>query len=308
MAALLAAGAAASMVWTLYYYLEFNNERKKTHEKLNDWMYQGVEKTSWSDSLSDKIDNTSWAKKMRPRLGQASLDMKPSEYGSILFLAVVLLFIVLKIFAGIESTLISGVLSLVLVPLGSHLFLRSRKHIYAQRVDNQLSETCRLLSSAARAGLSIPQGLRLVVQEMPSPIKNELGRVVREIELGRDLEGALNDFLDRLNTKDVKVFVNALIIQRRAGGDLAKVMNEMAATMEERKIIHQTISAVTAQARTSAYALPMISLLIALMLSKMIEGFYDLFTSIPGMIVLLLFVSLQALGVVLVRKFSNIKV
>jgi tight adherence protein B len=308
MAVLLAAGAAASAVWAIYYYLTFNSERKQAHEKLNDWMYQGIEKSSWSDSLSDKIDGTMWAAKTKPKLEQASLEMKPSEYGSILFLAALILFIVLKMMVGMQSTLLALSLSIGLVPLGSKLFLKSRQHIYAQRMDNQLSEVCRLLSSAARAGLSIPQGLQLVVQEMPAPVKTELGRVVREVELGRDMEEALRELLERVNTRDMQVFVNALIIQRRAGGDLAKVMSEMAATMEERKIIHQTIRAVTAQARTSAYALPLISLLIAFMLSKMIDGFWDLFATIPGVILLAIFIALQALGVFLVRKFSNIRV
>lgn len=308
MAAFFAAGAAASIVWAIHYYLTFKSEHKKAHETLNDWMYQGVEKTSWSDSLSDKIDSTSWAEKMRPKLEQASLDMKPSEYGSILFGAAIVLFIMLKMMAGIESILIVTALTTSLVPLGGKFFLKSRRHIYAQRMDNQLSEACRLLSSAARAGLSIPQGLQLVVSEMPAPIKTELGRVVREVELGRDMEESLQDLLKRVDTRDVQVFVNALIIQRRAGGDLAKVMSEMANTMEERKIIQQTIRAVTAQARSSAYALPMISLLIAFMMSNMIDGFWDLMLTIPGMILLTIFVALQILGVILVRKFSNIRV
>ncbi|MGF7089320.1 tight adherence protein B [Kroppenstedtia sanguinis] len=308
MGALLAAGAAVSAVWAIYYYLTLNSERKKAHEMLNEWMYQGVEKSSWSDSLSDKIDGTSWAKKVKPKLERASLEMKPSEYGSLLFGAAIILFIVLKMAAGIDSVLLTLILTVGLVPVGSKLFLKSRQNIYAQRMDNQLSEACRLLSSAARAGLSVPQGLQLVVNEMPAPIQTELGRVVREMELGRDMEEALQDLLQRINTRDMQVFINALIIQRRAGGDLAKVMSEMAATMEERKIIHQTIRAVTAQARTSAYALPMISLLIAFMLSKMIDGFWDLFTTLPGMILLAIFCALQVLGVVLVRKFSNIRV
>ena len=51
----------------------------------------------------------------------------------------------------------------------------------------------------------------------------------------------------------------------------------------------------------------MISLLITFMLSKMIDGFWDLFTTLPGMILLAIFCALQVLGVVLVRKFSNIR-
>ncbi|SDW87745.1 tight adherence protein B [Marininema mesophilum] len=308
MSALLIAGAAACAIWALHYYLLLSNERKKAHDKLNDWMYKGLEKSSWSDSLADRVDGTEWAKKMRVKLDQASLDLKPSDYGSFLAMGLIGMIFIMNMMVGIESILVCVLISIVTVPVGSTAFLRSRQHIYAQRLDNQLSEACRLLSSAARAGLSIPQGLQLVVQEMPSPIKVELGRVVREIELGKDLEESVRDLQQRVNTNDIQVFANALIIQRRAGGDLARVMSEMASTMEERKIIHQTIRAVTAQARTSAYALPAISILIALMLSKMIDGFWELMSSLPGMIILGVFGLLQVLGVVLVKKFSQIRV
>lgn len=308
MTVLLSAGSAACAVWALYFYLSFRNQREEAHKHLNKLIYHGTEKASWSDSLSDKIDDSSWAKKIHPKLERASVKMKPSEYGSLLFGTAIILFIVLKMVVGIESIILTLILSTGLVLIGSRIFLKSRQNIYAQRMDNQLSEACRLLSSAARAGLSVPQGLQLVVNEMSAPIKIELGRVVREIELGREMEESLQDLLKRISTRDMQVFINALIIQRRAGGDLAKVMSEMASTMEERKIIHQTIRAVTAQARSSAYALPMISLLITFMLSKVIDGFWDLFITLPGMILLAIFIGLQALGVILVHKFSNIRV
>src|SRR5690606_9285570 len=112
---------------------------------------------------------------------------------------------------------------------------------------------CRLLSSAARAGLSIPQGLELAVKELPAPIRNELGVVVQELQLGRHLEGALQKLLKRVHSQDLNVFVNALIIQQRSGGDLARVMAQMASTMEERKIISHIIRSFTPPSRYSAY-------------------------------------------------------
>ena len=165
-----------------------------------------------------------------------------------------------------------------------------------------------MLSSAARAGLSIPQGLELAVKELPAPIRNELEIVVQELQLGRHLEGALQELLKRVFSQDLHVFVNALIIQQRSGGDLARVMAQMASTMEERKIISQIIRSVTAQARYSAYLLPVISIFIVFMMSRMIEGFFDLFTTFFGMIIAGIFVVLQIIGVLLVRKISNIEV
>src|SRR5690606_21608129 len=95
---------------------------------------------------------------------------------------------------------ISIVIAIVAVPIGSHFFLRSRRFVYVSRLNGQLSEACRLLSSAARAGLSIMQGLELVVEEMPNPIRKELGTVVQEVRLGRSLESALKDFIKRFES------------------------------------------------------------------------------------------------------------
>ncbi|SEN63194.1 type II secretion system F family protein [Lihuaxuella thermophila] len=307
MIAVLGALSVFFVIWALYYYLLMKNIQKANNERIAKWVNRGVGEVRWSDSLADKIDQTSWAQKIQPQIEQASLNLRPSEYGSILFLAAIVLYFAFSLGLGVPA-LYSFILALLLTPLGSKLFLKSRKHIYANRLDAQLSEACRLLSSAARAGLSIQQGLELVVREMPPPVKNELGMVVREVQLGRDLESALKELLERVNSRDIQVFVNALIIQRRAGGDLGRVMSEMAITMEERKIIQQTVKAVTAQARYSAYALPLISIFVVFMLSKLIDGFFDLFKSTIGIIIIAVFVIMQVVGIILVRQIANIKV
>lgn len=195
-----------------------------------------------------------------------------------------------------------------LVPFISKMFLESRRNIYVRRVESQLSEVCRLLSSAARAGLSIPQGLELVVKEMAPPVRDELAIVVRELQLGKDLEKSLQDLYRRVNSRDVRIFINALIIQQRAGGDLGAVLGEMAGTMEERKIISKTIDASISQSKYTAYFLPVISALMVYMMSQMIDDFFDFFTSMMGLVVLTIFVVMQVVGFLLIKKISDIKV
>ena len=306
---LLAAGSAFCFVWALYYALSIKNRRDEANEHIQSWFEeQGVKKESWSDSLSRKMNESQWGNRIRPKLENASLDIEPADYGAILFFAGMIILLALRL--GMNAPWwISIVIAIVAVPIGSHFFLRSRRFVYVSRLNGQLSEACRLLSSAARAGLSIMQGLELVVEEMPNPIRKELGTVVQEVRLGRSLESALKDFIKRFeSSRDLRVFANALIIQRRAGGDLARVMSQMANTMEERKIIHQTIQSVTAQARYSAYALPIVSILIVFMMSRLIDGFCALFTTIPGIIILSIFVIMQVIGIIVVRKISDIKV
>ncbi|MEW9032160.1 MAG: type II secretion system F family protein [Planifilum fimeticola] len=272
LSALLAGGSLFFAAWSLYFLLNMRRDRSKT-----------------------------------PKLERASVRLRPAEYGGIVLVGGLLFGLILSWFLEVNQ-LICLVVGISLAPVASNLFLISRKHLYVSKIDDQLPEACRLLSSAARAGLSIPQGLELAVKELPAPIRNELEIVVQELQLGRHLEGALQELLKRVFSQDLHVFVNALIIQQRSGGDLARVMAQMASTMEERKIISQIIRSVTAQARYSAYLLPVISIFIVFMMSRMIEGFFDLFTTFFGMIIAGIFVVLQIIGVLLVRKISNIEV
>ncbi|MFS8512495.1 MAG: type II secretion system F family protein, partial [Planifilum fulgidum] len=251
LAALLAGGSLFFAVWSLYFLISMRRDRSKTRERLSRWIKRGSD-MRWSDSLVERLDQMAWAKKLQPKLERASIRLRPAEYGGIVLVGGFLFGLLLGWFLEINKW-ICLVIGFSLAPVASHLFLVSRRHLYVSKIDDQLPEACRLLSSAARAGLSIPQGLELAVKELPDPIRKELEIVVQELQLGRHLEGALRELLNRVYSQDLHVFVNALIIQQRSGGDLARVMAQMASTMEERKIVSQIMRSVMAQSRTSAY-------------------------------------------------------
>jgi tight adherence protein B len=306
MIAFLGAAAVFCGIMAIYYWIQYRQAKAQTAQVLERYVGTRAE-VRWSDRLADRLDQQEWAKKLEPQLKRASIQLRPSEYGALLVAAEI--FLVFFMYLGMDAPIgISLLVASILVPLGSRMLINSRKFLYARKIDAQLSEACRLLSSAARAGLSIPQGLELVVKEMNGPIQEELGIVVRELQLGRSLDVSLKEMLQRVHTRDLQVFVNALIIQRRAGGDLAKVLSEMASTMEERKIIHKTIDATIAQARYSAYLLPVMSVLIVILMSQMIDNFFDFFTSMFGIIVLVIFIIMQVIGFILIKKIADIKV
>ncbi|WP_124726342.1 type II secretion system F family protein [Staphylospora marina] len=306
MIALLGAAAVFCLMLALYHWIIYTREKAQTAEVLERYVGSRSE-TRWSDRLADRLDRQRWARRLEPKLLRASIRLRPSEYGVLLVGAGVVILLFMN--AGLGAPFgISLLVAVILVPFGSKMLMESRKFLYARKVDAQLSEVCRLMSSAARAGLSVPQALELVHNEMDGPIKEELGVVVRELRLGRNLDASLNEMLRRVNTRDLKVFANALIIQRKAGGDLARVLSEMAGTMEERKIINKTIDATIAQARYTAYLLPVLSLLIIFLMSRMIDGFFDFFTTLFGMITLAVFVLLQIIGFLVIRRIADIKI
>ncbi|PRZ13261.1 tight adherence protein B [Laceyella sediminis] len=304
--AIVGALAVLCSMLALFNWVEMRTAQRQTNEVLEKYVGTKTE-ISWSDRLADRLDNQEWAKKLAPQLKRASINLRPSEYGALLIAGE--LGLTFLLYLGLDAPFFMSLfIAGVLTPLGSRMLINSRKFLYVRKIDAQLSEACRLLSSAARAGLSIPQGLELVVKEMSGPIKEELNTVVKELQLGKSVEVSLRELTKRVPSRDLQVFVNALIIQRRAGGDLARVLSEMASTMEERKIIHKTIDATVAQARFSAYMLPVVSILIVFMMSQMIENFFDFFTNIFGIIVLIIFIIMQVIGFILIKRIADIKV
>jgi tight adherence protein B len=298
--------AVFALLLAIYFWLQMKAAQRQTSEVLEKYVGSTTE-IGWSDRLVERLDQYEWAKNLEPQLKRASIQLRPAEYAAVLTITGFGLMFLLNMGMG-APLVVSVMIPLIAIPIASKMLISSRKFLYAQKIDGQLSEACRLMSSTARAGLSIPQGLELVVKEMDGPIQEELGIVVRELRLGKSLEVSLKDMLKRVETKDLHVFINALIIQRRAGGDLASVLGEMASTMEERKIIHKTIDATIAQARYSAYLMPLISIFIVMIMSQMVDNFFDFFSSTFGIIVLAVFVFLQIIGFILIRKIADIKV
>ena len=112
-----------------------------------------------------------------------------------------------------------------------------------------------LLSGSLRAGYSITQAADAVASESASPTKEEFRRLLVEIRLGRDLGDALDAMDRRINNDDFSWFVQAVEIHREVGGDLAQVLDAVAATIRDRNRIRGQVKALSAEGKLSAYVL-----------------------------------------------------
>src|SRR5699024_10098311 len=144
-------------------------KRGEANEQVIAWLKGRKERLSWSDSIVDRLDRMKWAEKLVLPLERAGINLRPAEFVPIVILAGVILTFALTMGFGIYYVISIGI-SVILTPTGAWLFLRSRDKVYITKIEAQLSEACRLLASSARAGLSVPQGLQIVIQEITGPI------------------------------------------------------------------------------------------------------------------------------------------
>lgn len=111
------------------------------------------------------------------------------------------------------------------------------------------------LAAAVRSGASLPQAIRYAAGEASPPIRDELLRVIEDLDTGVALDPALAAWAKRQPTSDTDLVVGALELHRRSGGDLPAVLDQVTATIRERVSIAREVRSLTAQARLSAWIL-----------------------------------------------------
>jgi tight adherence protein B len=201
--------------------------------------------------------------------------------------------------------IVFGALGL-LVPRWVISWLRARRFL---QINTQLGEALTLVSSSLRSGLSLPQGVELVVQEMEPPIAEEFAIVIKENRLGLALDEALSNLAERVPTPDLDMVVTAIVTIRETGANLAEVFDVIAHTVRERKKVEGKIQAMTAEGMTQGMlmcAVPPILIIAFYFLDPTLV--LPLFTTALGILMLLVIVAMDAMGMWMILNTVKIDV
>jgi tight adherence protein B len=160
---------------------------------------------------------------------------------------------------GIVSLLLWGAMTalvvVVIAALAPYAFITRRRQMRLSQFDQQLPDALNLLAGSMRAGFSFMQGLEAVSAEAADPMARELQRAFGEARLGREIDVALEECAERMESHDLQWVVLALRIQREVGGNLAELLDTVAATMTQRERLRREVKSLTAEGRFSAIVL-----------------------------------------------------
>ena len=135
------------------------------------------------------------------------------------------------------------------------LWLRRKGQQRVKAFEAQLAEAIDLLVGALRAGHGFLQGLASVVEQVSDPAKFEISQVIDEINVGIAPDDALVAMSNRVPSYDLGLLVSAISVQRQTGGNLAEVLENLAATVRERRRVRGEVMALTTGPRVSSYVL-----------------------------------------------------
>ena len=138
---------------------------------------------------------------------------------------------------------------------------------------------------------------------------DEFRRTFDEQNLGLPLEMALERLGTRVPLLDVHFFVSAVLLQKRTGGNLASLLDNLAYLIRERFKLRGRIRAVSAHGRISGLVLSMIPLSVGILMFYTNPSYILFFFDDPdGKILMAVCIVLQFLGFVSIRKIVNLGV
>jgi tight adherence protein B len=241
------------------------------------------------------------------RLEGAGSELKSSEW-LLLHVAIVVISGCVGLLIG-QGNLAVGFVFLLFGVVGPWIYLGFRKTRRRKKFNAALPDTLQLMSGSLAAGLSLAQSVDTIVREGTEPVASEFKRVLIETRLGVPLEIALQGVAERFESKDFEWVVMAINIQRQVGGNLAELLDTVAATMREREYLRRQVASLSAEGRLSALVLSVLppGFLLYLLVANR-DYVMPLFTDVRGLAMLIGATVWLLIGVFWMSKLVKVEV
>jgi tight adherence protein B len=161
----------------------------------------------------------------------------------------------LPFWAAAPASLLAG-----LCPYLYVLHKRTRRML---ALEEQVPDALDSLARALRAGHPFTAALEHVSSQTPQPLGGEFRRTFVEGNLGAPWERALENLANRVPIMDVQVFVAAVQLQTRTGGNLGEILDKLSENMREAAAIRGEVRALSAQGRMAGRVLSLMPVFIA---------------------------------------------
>jgi tight adherence protein B len=237
-------------------------------------------------------------------LASADLQLRPYEFRLVQAGSALLFGVIALLRFGISvPVLVLGVIGFA-VPA---LYLRNRRGHRLAQFEAGLPRAMELMANSMKAGQSISQSLRAVIENAGPPMSDEFGLARREIELGASIESALGNMVKRVGSNDLRLMVMVITIQHSVGGDLPAILITLADTMKQRAEVRAEVLASTAQSRASSLIITLLPIAAALLLYFLVpEYFRPMFTNPLGWLMLGVAGVMLAIGNFIIRRLTAI--
>ncbi|WP_338835913.1 type II secretion system F family protein [Neomoorella thermoacetica] len=172
-------------------------------------------------------ERTSLARK----LAQAGLEMDPAYFAGLrlaLVAGAIVLLLPLMAFGLDFFWLVLLAPLLYFVP---NMWLNEKAGDRKSAIRLSLADFSVLFSTALSAGADLPLALTEAARSVGGPLAEEVGRVMRDYRVGKNLADALEEMAERCDVDELRALARVIVQSYRYGAPLAEAMKSHAAQM-----------------------------------------------------------------------------
>ncbi|WP_137127785.1 type II secretion system F family protein [Roseomonas sp. HF4] len=173
---------------------------------------------------------------------------------------------------------------------------------YVDQIFLQIPDAIGQMVRAIRAGLPVAEAFRGVATELASPLRDEFGRLLGDVAIGRPIDQAMMRLYWRTGLTEFSFLAVTLGMQSQTGGNLAETLENIADIVRKRVAMAKRAKALAAEARMQAGILMVLPFIATLAMSQ-IQPFYvdQMFFNPKGQRMALVGLGFSLMGFLIIR-------
>jgi tight adherence protein C len=116
-----------------------------------------------------------------------------------------------------------------------NLWLEQRISQRRTQIQRTLAEATDLLTLVVESGMSLDEGLLSITERFHNALGDEIGKVLREIRLGRPRMAALENMADTIGVQDLHHLVESIVQSDQMGVPIARLLRVQATELRRRQ-------------------------------------------------------------------------
>ncbi len=228
-------------------------------------------------------------------------------------------FYVLSAFAGVGLTVLAFILKAPLIILPGVLlvgglglprwFVSFKRQLRVKAFLNEFPNALDIIVRAVKSGLPLNDGIRLIANEAPEPVRGEFRRIVEAQQLGISIPEAAMRMPETMPCPEASFFGIVIQIQSQAGGNLSEALGNLSRVLRDRKKMKAKVQALSMEAKASAAIIGALPFIVAFLVYLSSPNYImPLFVTTTGNLILGVAGLWMMIGIFVMRKMMNFEV
>lgn len=175
----------------------------------------------------------------------------------------ILLWMFVIVFSLALAGWIGALVMLVLPPVAVRLYVSWRYQRRLRRMIEQLPQLLDHTVRSLKSGRTLADAVLGGIEASEDPLKNAMGRVQRNVQLGVSLPDAASDLAELYERDEFRLFALGLKVNHRYGGNASELLENLIKMIRERDQASRQLRAMTGETRLTAWVLGLLPIVMA---------------------------------------------